>query len=599
MPFVKYGMTWADTLDALRVELWMIRQSKEWLALRGRTHFDHYKAAQQLMWPDDDHHRWSDQALHSMIDHEISIFMGCGASNKTYSMSRYLLTDWWAFPEETLWLISSTEYRGAELRIWGKVKELFNRAREKFPWLPGYPLESMKAITTQTIEDDVDIMKAARSLQRGLIVVPNKKGNVNVGLSPFVGVRVPRLRHAGDEVQMMTSGFLDAYSNWYGNSDFRGVMAGNPLDITDQLCMAAEPVEGWNSFEDTGKTQEWKAKFFGAHVIAFDGRDSPNFDYPDAETKPRFPYMIGPKKLKGIETTHGKDSWQWFSQCVGKPNKGLLLWRVITSAMCDKNFAFNQAVWRDGATTKIFALDPAYGGGDRCVCGQVEFGMDVDGLVILKVHPPEIVPIRLTMKEEPEEQIARHVRMRLTELKIPVENAFYDSFGKGTLGFYFAQVFGQSTPIPVDSGSQPTDRPVRFDLYVKEQNGQRRLKRCDEHYSKFISEMWFSCAECIQSKQVRELPRNVMEEGCMRIYKIVGGNRHEVEPKDDMKERIGRSPDLFDWFAVAVEGARQRGFQISRIGRGVDDDKPSRFQWFEDLMKRRQSDRAKHQLNYQ
>ena len=206
----------------------------------------------------------------------------------------------------------------------------------------------------------------------------------------------------------MTSGFLDVYSNWYGNSDFKGMMSGNPLDITDQLCVAAEPDDGWDAFIDTGKTQEWTSKFFKAHVIAFDGRDSPNFDFPNAETKPRYTYMIGPKKLKAVKETYGEDSWQWFSQCVGKPNKGLLLWRVITSAMCQKNNAHDSVVWRgDDALTTIYASDPAYGGGDRCVAGRVQFGINKDGVQILRVHPPEIIPINLRLKEEPEEQIAR------------------------------------------------------------------------------------------------------------------------------------------------------------------------------------------------
>ncbi len=38
----------------------------------------------------------------------------------------------------------------------------------------------------------------------------------------------------------------------------------------------------------------------------------------------------------------------------------------------------------------------------------------------------------------------------------------------------------------------------------------------------------------------------------------------KVEPKEKMKLKSGRSPDLFDALAVGVEGARQRGFQIKR-----------------------------------
>lgn len=592
-----YGMPWDANTPPLQIEFWMCRQTEAWLKKRGRSKFFHYRNAQKLLWPTDDQHRWSNLILERFLEKEITVLMGCGASNKTYSMAKYALTDWWAFPNETLWLISSTEYRGVDLRIWGDIQLLFNNAMKLHDWLPGTPLVSLHAITVDALSDDDDYFKAARSLKRGLIVVPNKKGNVNVGLSAFVGVRVPRLRHAGDEVQMMSTGFADAYSNWYGNSDFRGVMGGNPLDITDQLCTIGEPADGWDNFVDTGKTQEWTAKFFNAHVIALDGRDSPNYDFPNPDTTPRFPYLVGPKKLNAVAATHGKESWQWFSQCVGKPNKGLLLWRVITSQMCANNKAHDIVIWKGTPTTSIYALDPAYGGGDRCIGGKLEFGEDVDGQMVLKIHPQENIPINLRLKEEPEEQIAKFVKRRLTELNIPVDHCGYDSFGKGTLGFYFAQVFGSSTPLPIDSGAQPSDRPVRHDLFIID-NNQRRYKRCDEHYSKFVSELWFSVAEVIQSKQLRELAKPTMQEGCMRMYSVVKGSKLEVESKDDMKERMGKSPDLFDQLAIGVEMARRLGFKIERIGREVEVETPNQWAWFKNRQREQQRSSQTRALDF-
>ncbi len=99
-----------------------------------------------------------------------------------------------------------------------------------------------------------------------------------------------------------------------------------------------------------------------------------------------------------------------------------------------------------------------------------------------------------------------------------------------------------------------------------EVNGEKRLMRSNEYYSKRISEMWYSVREAVESKQIRDLPKEVMEEGCQRMFSIVKGNKVEVEPKEDMNERMGKSPDLFDAFAIAIEGARQRGFAIKRIG---------------------------------
>lgn len=572
----KYGAKWRPDSDEAQIEIGCIKKGGQWKTstgkLCGNGLFYHYKELQKLFWPKDDHHRWSDLALQTMIDSEVSVFMGSGDSNKTYSMSRFVLCDWWAFPNETLWLVSSTEYRGAELRIWGKIKELFNRAKERYDYLCGTVLESMHAITTEEISDD---QKKARSLQRGLILVPCKKGGTFVGLSAFVGVKAPRLRHAGDEVQHMETGFLDAYNNWYGKADFKGVMSGNPLDPTDPLCTAGEPLEGWDSWVDTGKTQTWKSKFFNASVIAFDGRDSPNFDFPLVEGKPKFPYLISNKKIDAVRITNGEDSWQYWNQCVGKPSKGMVLWRVITSQLCRQHRAHDQAEWEGTARTWVYAVDPAYGGGDRCVGMPLEFGMGLEEKQVMRIHLPEIIPIRVQLDVSPEDQIAQYVKVRLAALGIPTKNAFYDSFGRGTLGYSFARVFAADPPIPVDSGAQPTGRPVRFDLFVQDNprdpNSEKRLKRCDEHYSKFISEMWFSVREVIEGDQMRELSRPVMDEGCLRMYSIVKGNRIEVESKDDMKERVKKSPDLFDALAIGVEGARRLGFKITRLGVDTED----------------------------
>jgi hypothetical protein len=54
------------------------------------------------------------------------------------------------------------------------------------------------------------------------------------------------------------------------------------------------------------------------------------------------------------------------------------------------------------------------------------------------------------------------------------------------------------------------------------------------------------------------------------MFQVVAGNKVEVESKEDMKERVKKSPDLYDWFAIAIEGARQRNFKISRIGQSVE-----------------------------
>ncbi len=62
---------------------------------------------------------------------------------------------------------------------------------------------------------------------------------------------------------------------------------------------------------------------------------------------------------------------------------------------------------------------------------------------------------------------------------------------------------------------------------------------------------------------MRGLTEDVMMEFAAREWGFQGG-RIQVEPKDRMKIKIGRSPDLADSVVCGVEGARRRGFVIKR-----------------------------------
>jgi hypothetical protein len=254
---------------------------------------------------------------------------------------------------------------------------------------------------------------------------------------------------------------------------------------------------------------------------------------------------------------------------------GLVGRRVITQTLCRQHNAHDEAVWTGRDIVSIYAIDPAYGGDDRCVGGRIQYGPDRDGKLILKVYPPRVIPVKPGIAIKPEDQIAQEVKKDLEKFSIPVQNCYYDSFGKGTVGHAFALIFGHNTPKPVDSGAPPSTRPVRNDLFIYDKGLKRkRLKRCDEHYSKFISELWFSVRYSIECGQLKELPQDVMMEGCLREYGMAMGNKVEVEKKADTRKRMGRSPDLFDWLAIAVEGARDTGFVIGNPAETITEEDP-------------------------
>lgn len=532
--------------------------------------------------------------LQEILNNRITTIMGPKDSGKTHvALSRFGLTDYFCFPQETLILISSTDIRGLELRVWGDLKTMYQIAKNRFPWLPGHLLDSKHAITTDNLKED-----ETRDMRKGIVCIPcMSAGGSWMGLGKYVGIKQKRRRLFGDELQFMKPSYIETLAN-LNSGDFKGVFVGNPLGEGDPLDKLAEPKDGWGTEGDISKTTIWENKFIQGRTLNLVGTDSPNFEQSQ-DPEPKYSFLINQRSIDNVVSFYGMDSLQYFSQCLGVRRPGLNARRVINRMMCVKFGAFNPALWLNTRQTKVYGLDAAYGGlgGDRCVGIRVDFGSDIEGKTIMKVFPPDLVPVSVKDSVRlPEDQISEWVKKKCEGDGIPPTNVFYDATGRGSLGTSFARIWSAYVN-PVEFGGRPTDRPVSTSLKVRdEETEQMRLKRCDEHYSKFVTELWYSVRYVIEARQMRELPQDVMDEGCRREWKMVKGDKIEIETKEEMKLRVNISPDLFDALATAVEGARRLGFHISTIEAvqpKTDDDA-----WKEVLRRRAEAIRKRSQLNY-
>jgi hypothetical protein len=422
--FAKYGLSWKEDFDALKIEMRMIREGGQWADKAGRLYGNglsfHYEEMRKILWPHLDDHRWHSLCRDELLKHKITVFMGPGSSGKTHSASWVFLCEYFCFPQETLVLVSSTDVRGLRLRVWGEISDLWQQAKDKFDYLPGNLIDSRIAITTDALEDkEVDESKRVRDMRKGIVGIPTIQGNKTVGLGKWVGVKQKRIRLLADEAQLMGPSFLSAFANLNKNEDFRAALSGNPLDISDPLGMAAEPIDGWGSYMDVTKTTVWKTRFMGGVCVNLIGTDSPNFDLPGPA---RFKYLISREKIQETLSFFSKDSPEYYSQCVGSMKIAMMARRVITRQMCRDNNALEPAKWLNADRTRVSSLDAAYGG-DRCMFGWGEFGTDIEGRQILYVYPPENVPI-IVGKEEPEDQIARFVKHRCEDNRTEADNFF-------------------------------------------------------------------------------------------------------------------------------------------------------------------------------
>lgn len=575
--FYKYGLEWHENWrdEPVRIEIEMVRSGgfKEVAGVKyGLGLFEHFKQLQILLWPEnEDHHRWSDLVLKEILENRITVVGGARDTGKTHiALARYGLTDYFCWPEETLILMSSTHAQGLQLRVYGDVKDLLQRAKEIHPWLPGNIVESKFGIFTDSLGPQATI----RDMRKGIICVPCVGGDGEwlEGLEKFIGVKQKRRRLLGDEVQFMDASYLNVMSN-LDKGNFKGVFCGNFLGRGDPLDQLAEPLKGWLSIGDPKKTTIWENRK-GGKTVNLIGTDSPNFDVGPNEPVP-FPYLIDRSDVETVKRRYGEDSLQYWSQIKGVRKSDLMAHRILTMEICRKYGAFEPCTWESTGNTKIYALDAAFGG-DRPVGGMIEFGRIVGGRIAIKVHTPRSLPLKITDQETPEEQLAKTMRDECLLLGIPPENVFYDAGMRATLAVQIGRLFSINCNA-INFGGTATPRPVSSDDFVYDEKlRSKRLKRCDEAYSKFVTELNFSVRMVVEAGQMREIPEDVVREFEMREWYKVTGDRYELETKAETKKRMGFSPDLADWLAIAVEGARRLGFSIEgirEVAESVNEDK--------------------------
>lgn len=588
-----FGLKWPEGTTQLHVE-------KHFVSIGG-THTKangdvvglglsaHLERMRRIIWPelDGEHNgqRWHKLCRDTIASHRVTVLMGPGSSGKTHEGAWNALCMWLSDPENTCVLVSSTDMRGLRLRVWGELTSLWQQAVERFDWLPGHMLDSKLAITYDSADDDGDYNdRVVRNFRQAMIGIPTVQNGKQVGLGKWIGLKQKHVILVADEAQFMGPSFLSAFANLNKNEKFTAIVLGNPNDFLDPLGKAAEPVDGWDSHLEPEKTSVWKTRFMNGACVNLIGTDSPNFDFE----KTRFKYLISREKIAETMAFFPKDSFEYYSQCVGSMRIGSLARRVLTRRMCEEGKALEKdVIWESGQRTRVYFVDSGYGG-DRCVAGWAEFGRCIDKKIRLLLHPPSIVPISARIDKEPEQQIAEYVRRECEGLNIVPSHMGHDATGRGSLGTYLARVWSAETN-PIESGGAPTDRPVSADTYTSEprpnQKGRpttgRRLKLCSEHYVKRVTEFWFSVRYCVQANQLRGLTEDTMEEFCQREWDRVKDDKIEIETKMDMKERIGRSPDLADWAAGIVEMARRKGFVIAKLEN--DDASQRSLQWFSQL----------------
>jgi hypothetical protein len=572
----KYGMYWPVLMHPLARELEMVKKGGHFQNRKGEmvgVSLDyHFKEAAKLCWPEITFHKWNNLIIENYLTHRTIVVIGPASSGKTHTAAFCVLLDYYAFPGQTTILITSTTRELLEQRIWGELKKLHRSAVSRCRWLPGHMIDSRQRLVT----DGRAEAQEGRDFRNGIVGVPCKKGNDFVGMGDFAGVKNKRVRLVGDELSLLPRVFVHAISNLDKNPDFKAFGLGNPKETTDALGVLAEPAAdlgGWDGgIDQTPITKIWKTRRPNGIAIQLPGSDSPNKDGMLGIP------LITQKQIDDDVAFYGKDS-QWYTMMdEGMMPRGQGSRRVITRQLCLKHHAMDDPHWANAELTYIAFLDAAYRGvgGDRCVFGVLCFGKevyfpdtpdnalvnslisqnypDMPGRQILYLMETQVVPIKAIDANSAEDQIVYFVKGACEQRGISPNNFFFDSGMRTSLVTAFARLWSNQVEA-IDCGGTASDRIVSKEIPTA----------CKDYYFNRITEFWYSVRLIIESEQFRGMTEDVMMEGCQREFTRTGNNKIQVEPKEKMKLKTGRSPDLFDALAIGIEGARQRGFQIRRL----------------------------------
>jgi hypothetical protein len=563
MPFTAFGIEFPDNTTELDAHLYCFRHSHrpEYGGLGKAAHF---RRCCELLWgPDSPRpfiwHPWAEWMLKESCRQKYLSVLGAGSSGKTVFFAVWAIVNWLANPLATKVMVTSTSLKESRKRIWGAVREYYMAAQGA---MPGKLVDSQGIIKLSDEDDPITSEKA------GIELIAGERKKEKEAIGKLIGIKNDTIIFIADELPELSEAILQAaFSNLTLNPHFQLVGIGNFNSVYDPLGVLSRPKNGYSSINQD--MDEWETE--RGWCIRLDGIKSPNI-------------------------IAGRDIWPIYGSAQLAEHKKMgentaAFWRMCRSFPCpegeehtifsDADFiagkAQEPATWV-GSKIRLAAFDPGYTtGGDRSAAVFGWLGMTTDGKMTLAVDPPIIVLEDLRKTDETRSyQIAKQFMLYCQEphrhegQKIQPENVAIDSTGAGIPFSDILCELWSPKIMQVQFGSKPSELPV----------SANDARRCCDAYSNKVTELWYGTLPFIQAGQIKTLPEDIIKELKARRYDTVKsvGLKVLVEPKKDMKERIGKSPDLADAFALLVELARHRhGF----IAEGMAESTRSRNSWLE------------------
>lgn len=479
---------------------------------------------------------WTERMAYAACREQYLGLSGCSASGKTEFAAVWAIVNWLCAPEQTLVFCTSTSLKESNRRIWGRIKKFWQDSSVP---LPGKLVDSMYTIRT-------DNGSGVFSDEQGIVCIAGEKKNEKEAIGKMIGAHPKRLLLLVDEAPEITPAVLTAaLSNMAINPFFQMIAIGNFKSIYDTFGVFVRPKGGYATI--TLEDEEWDTEL--GLCLRFDGMHSPNV------TGGRDVYeCYTSKDLATHRKNYGDNSAEFWRMCRSFPCPEGDEHVIYSEADFIKGDSASEAVWLE-PPIPVSAADPSFTtDGDNFAVVDGLFGLNSHGIPTLQYTGWRYLyeNMSLTLSGEPRDlQTARQFADHCRDRRVAPAHAASDASGPGGLAFgSILTAVWSNQWLPVKFGESPSDRPVSED----------DPKRCDEAFVNKVTELWFAGRNFVRSGQIKGLPSEIAKQWKARQYETVKGVtlKMKVEPKRDMKARVGFSPDLGDAALELIELCRER-----------------------------------------
>lgn len=548
--------------------------------LGGLGGFGHLQNFIRMTWPDIEFNPWLEDCLRSLTEEENVIkigqtrmrfvnWVGSGSSGKTFAAGLYACC-WFMVdlamgkePRSSVTLTSTSKGIIAQ-RVWPVIQKCFHEAKlypsgDKLKW--GHMVDSQKMVLGLKGDDTKDA-------KHSICALAVESGELSKALDKIKGRHTERMLLVVDEANSTPQAIFECIPNMLTSARELTVLvignAGSRLDPHGQCC---EPARGWRSItiEDTQWDTRGVAKWgIGPGVcIHFDAAKSPNVIAGRTEHKHIYSFERWQQVQRMGEEY--KNTLQHWSQDRGFwPPDGIST-TIFSEAMVISHDGCGKFFWLS-SPKPCAALDPAFGG-DGC---WLQFGLlgDIPGnRKGLQLTEGMLVPFEPESPDPIDVQIARYCIKACRDRNVEPGLFGLDATGTGRGVAAFINHLWSNRIHSIEFGGAASSLPASID----------DPRASNEVYANRVTELWYSMRDVLVADQLKGLYPEAIKQACSRTYEFMS-RRYKVEPKGDMKIRLGYSPDQCDAISVLVDVCRKNGLtphQRKSMQRMLEDESPS------------------------